>query len=64
MLAVNGYLGGILGSTPFDRFLRVAVLFGVGPAAYVALCLLFRVREVTDLGKAAWGKVSGYAPSP
>jgi putative peptidoglycan lipid II flippase len=63
VLLVKGYLGGVLGSTAFDRFLRVAILFGVGPSAYILLCLLFRVREVADLGRAVWGKVRGQGAS-
>ncbi len=58
VMAVNGYLGGVLGSTAFDRFLRVGILFVVGPSTYIPLCLLFRVREVAGLARVLRGAFS------
>ena len=54
---VNTILRGALGFTILDRCLRLGILFSLGGSIYIGLAVLFRIREVTELGRLLYGKI-------
>jgi len=59
VFGMDVFLLGFIGTDLLGYGLRLGILFLAGTVIYVLLCVLFRIREVTEMGGALYNKVSG-----